>query len=110
MDLLINQYIHIQKYRLRKAAFGLIPFILNTTQDVTYFFESLNYKENIGRIEWIELNENRQIIDTGSADLGISTHLSFPNVFEHKGAVYMIPEAADTYCINLLKAVDFPRK
>ena len=93
-----------------KGCFWADPFYIEHDSRRYIFFESLNYKENIGRIEWIELNKNRQIIDTGPADLGISTHLSFPNVFEHKGAVYMIPEAADTHCINLLKAVDFPRK
>jgi len=93
-----------------KGCFWADPFYIEHDSRRYIFFESLNYKENIGRIEWIELNESHQVISSGQADLGISTHLSFPNVFEYEDAVYMIPEAAKTNCISLLKATDFPCK
>lgn len=93
-----------------KGCFWADPFYIEQDLRRYIFFETLNYKENIGRIEWVELNENYQVINHGPADLGICSHLSFPNVFRHQDTIYMIPEAADTGCINLLKATNFPRK
>ena len=93
-----------------KGCFWADPFYIEQDSRRYIFFESLNYKEGIGRIEWVELDEAYQVIHTGSVDLGISSHLSFPNIFEHEDAVYMIPEAAKTNCINLLKATNFPQK
>ena len=93
-----------------KGCFWADPFYIERDSRRYIFFESLNYKEGIGRIEWVELDEHHQVINSGPVDLGISSHLSFPNVFEHENAVYMIPEAAKTNCINLLKATDFPQK
>lgn len=107
MDQPIQTYMEILP---EKGCFWADPFYIEHDSRRYIFFESLSYKKNIGRIEWIELNESHQVISSGQADLGISTHLSFPNVFEYENAIYMIPEAAETNCINLLKATDFPRK
>lgn len=93
-----------------KGCFWADPFYIEQDSRRYIFFESLNYKEDIGRIEWVELNESNQVIDSGPIDLGISSHLSFPNVFKYKDTVYMIPEAGETHCINLFKAKDFPQK
>ncbi|MGP4971827.1 glucosamine inositolphosphorylceramide transferase family protein [Psychrobacter aquimaris] len=93
-----------------KGCFWADPFYIEQDSRRYIFFESLNYKEGIGRIEWVELDENHQVINVGPVDLGISSHLSFPNVFKHNNAIYMIPEAAKTNCINLLKATNFPQK
>jgi hypothetical protein len=93
-----------------KGCFWADPFYIERDSKSYIFFESLNYNENIGRIEWLELDESYQVIDSGPVDLGISSHLSFPNVFEHEDSIYMIPEAADTHCINLFKATGFPQK
>lgn len=93
-----------------KGCFWADPFYIEQDSRRYIFFESLNYKENIGRIEWVELNESNQVIDSGPTNLGISVHLSFPNVFKYNNVIYMIPEAAETNCINLLKATNFPHK
>ena len=39
-----------------------------------------------------------------------SFHLSYPQVFEDNGVVYMIPETAQTGEISLYEAIDFPKK
>ena len=93
-----------------KGCFWADPFYVEHDSKRYIFFESLNYKENIGRIEWVELNESYQVINSGPVDLGIRSHLSFPNVFKHNNTIYMIPEAAETKCINLFKAKEFPQK
>lgn len=93
-----------------KGCFWADPFYIQHDSRRYIFFESLNYKEYIGRIEWVELNESNQVINSGPTDLGISSHLSFPNVFKYQDTIYMIPEAGETHCINLLKATDFPQK
>jgi len=36
-------------------------------------------------------------------------HLSYPFVFAHSGDVYMIPETAEMRCVELYRAVEFPR-
>ncbi len=38
----------------------------------------------------------------------ISTHLSFPNVFEHGGEIYMMPESCGAGKLSVLKATNFP--
>lgn len=93
-----------------KGCFWADPFYIERESRRYVFFESLNYKKDIGRIEWIELDDSYQVIGSGPVDLGISSHLSFPNVFEHEDVIYMIPEAAETGCINLLKATNFPEE
>lgn len=35
-------------------------------------------------------------------------HLSYPNVFEHEGRVYMVPETAEAGQVRLYRAEDFP--
>ncbi len=37
-------------------------------------------------------------------------HLSYPNVFEHDGSIYMLPETRECDAVVLYKAVDFPRR
>lgn len=45
-------------------------------------------------------------------DLGIvlkeKHHLSYPNVFEHNGEIYMLPETRECDAVILYKAVEFP--
>jgi hypothetical protein len=36
-------------------------------------------------------------------------HLSYPFVFAHKGAIYMVPEGSKSRTLRLYKAVDFPK-
>lgn len=48
------------------------------------------------------LSPTECVLDTGY-------HLSFPNIFEHEGAYYMIPESSESKRIELYKAYDFPR-
>ena len=38
----------------------------------------------------------------------MSTHLSFPNIFEYEGTVYMMPESCGAGKVSILKAVRFP--
>lgn len=35
-------------------------------------------------------------------------HLSYPNVFEHEGQMYMVPETAEAGQVRLYRATDFP--
>lgn len=37
-------------------------------------------------------------------------HLSYPNVFENDGQIYMMPETHEDHCIQLYRAVEFPTK
>ena len=37
-------------------------------------------------------------------------HLSYPNVFEHAGSIYMMPETRECNAVLLYKAVEFPKR
>lgn len=37
-------------------------------------------------------------------------HLSYPNVFEHEGEIYMLPETRECEAVILYKAVEFPHR
>lgn len=60
----------------------------------------------LGYIELFEdysLSEFRPILEK-------PYHLSWPNVFNHRGTWYMIPETNEHGCIDLYRAADFPDK
>ncbi len=84
------------------------PFLIER-DGVTYlFFEDLRYREHRALISCCELSSAG---DPGPVFevLRRPYHLSYPFVFEHRGAMYMIPETKENRTVELYRATDFPR-
>ena len=74
-----------------------------------YLFYEVKTDHDHGEIWAQSLTKDGDWISHGKV-LGESFHLSYPQVFEHDGRVYMIPEAAMSGKVLLYSAIDFPIK
>jgi hypothetical protein len=85
------------------------PFLINKDDTAYIFFEDYSYKEEKGRISYIETRDFKTfsnvkpIIDT-------AFHLSYPFILEYEGKYYCIPEQYSTGEVALYEAVSFPDK
>jgi len=72
------------------------------------FCELYSYATDKGVIAALEMIE-------GAAS-GLQTvieepfHLSYPQVFEHRGLIYCMPESGQARCVSLYRAIDFPNR
>ena len=82
------------------------PFILTKDGKDYLFFEMYDRFKAKGVIGY-QVIENGKVGKRHKA-YEISTHLSFPNVFEHEGATYMMPESCGAGKLSVLKATHFP--
>jgi hypothetical protein len=72
------------------------------------FFEDYSTSTGKGVIAWMQyLSPGR--FSAPQTVLDRPYHLSYPFVFEHEGAVYMIPETYDVRRIEMYRARHFPR-
>jgi hypothetical protein len=84
------------------------PFIFEKNGEIYCFVEEFNFKKKKGVISYYILKENA--FKYVGVVLEESFHLSFPNVFEHDGTIYLCPESSSNNDIRLYKAVSFPDK
>src|SRR6056300_268043 len=83
------------------------PFVYKHN-DLNYlFFEEYDYQKGV--ISYSIINDDLTITPPTKI-IEESFHLSFPNVFEDNGKIYMIPETGDSGKIILYEAKEFPDK
>ena len=85
------------------------PFLFEWEGHRFLFAERMNRWRLIGSIAVCEIKENGDVTQFREV-LSEPFHLSYPNVFEHDGEVYMIPESGWNKDIRLYNATDFPIK
>lgn len=79
-----KQILSEEKYR-----FFADPFVLQSGSDVSVVFENFSYKSGLGHLSVWDRN-------SGVKDLMIKPiHMSFPFVFRHKEALWIIPEESE---------------
>jgi hypothetical protein len=83
------------------------PFALERNGRHFVFFEELPYAAGKAHIAMIE------IAPDGACSAPVRVlerdyHLSYPLLFEHEGALYMIPETAQNRSVELYRCVEFP--
>jgi hypothetical protein len=71
------------------------------------FFEDYRRSTERGRISVVEVTGDGAISPPQVA-VERDHHLSYPFVFSHEGAVYMIPETSEANRVELLRATGFP--
>ncbi len=97
-------------YRLMlppKDRFYADPFLVEKDGKTFLFFEDLRYCDNRALISCCELAADGT---TGTPFEVVRRpyHLSYPFLFEHEGAMYMIPETKGNRTIELYRATCFP--
>ncbi len=103
----INPVLEASDVTDRDARFVADPFMVRKAGSWYMFFEILDgttkqgdigFAESIDGLEW----HYRQVV------LDEPFHLSYPHVFEHNGAFYMVPESHSKNAIRLYQATSFP--
>jgi hypothetical protein len=83
------------------------PFVVQRRGRWYVFFEEMLHREGRGVLSCLELRadggwtEPRRVLER-------PYHLSYPNVFEHEGEWYMLPETHEARCVELYRALEFP--
>lgn len=83
------------------------PFVIAHDGRTFLFFEDYDYKTKRGNIARVELKADGTATEPKTV-LDLPYHLSYPFVFEHDGAMYMIPESASNRTVDLYRATNFP--
>ena len=91
-----------------KNSFLADPFLFSHKEKDYCFVEEFDFLNNRGHISVFEINDMKEKF------LGIALkeefHLSYPNIFEENGEIFMIPETSSNKDIRLYKCVEFPLK
>lgn len=84
------------------------PFLFNYNGDLWLFFERFPYKTNKGIISCTKILDGKptEIVDV----LDKPYHLSYPNIFEEDGQIFMIPECSAAKRIEVYRCLSFPDK
>jgi hypothetical protein len=69
--------------------------------------EALPWKERRGRIAAIERRRNGALA-LAPTSLTHDTHLSYPQLIEHEGDIYCLPEGCARHRVQLFRALEFP--
>lgn len=85
------------------------PFLFEKDGKVYVFYEAFDLIQRKGKIGYSIIDEKKKSISVHIV-LDEPYHLSFPNIFEHQGNIYMMPETCGNNTIKLFKAESFPNK
>lgn len=95
-------------FRMSRAYQALVadPFLF-TFGGKLYLFYEVETDHGHGEIWARSLSETGEWIELGKV-LSEDFHLSYPQVFQHEGKIYMLSEAAQSGSVLLYEAIDFP--
>ncbi len=83
-------------------------FIYEYNGITAVFVEMLDFHYGLGTIGVFEIKDGQVV---GPKEIiKEPTHMSFPNIFEHNGQVYMIPETYSANDVHLYKCKEYPYK
>lgn len=96
------------KVEAKKDYFYADPFVIKKENLFYVFFEHFDYKK--GKLAYYTISDNLVISEPEFLEIDISTHTSYPMIFEYQNEYYMIPEICHLNKINLYKCTNFPKK
>lgn len=90
---------------------GLVadPFWIRYEDAWWMFFEAYNNHARKGEIACARSSDGMKWTYVGCV-LRERFHLSYPQVFQHEGNCYMIPETGEAESVRLYRALEFPRR
>lgn len=84
------------------------PFVYEYEGKPCLFVELFDYHRVWGSIAVSEIKDGK--LGNFRMIIAEPNHMSFPNVFEYKGALYMLPETYQTNEVHLYQCVEYPYK
>lgn len=90
------------------ARFFADPFAIRVNGETTLFVEEFPFATERGLISAVTLSDDGRNRSAPRPVLERPYHLSYPQVFEHQGAIWMIPESSESEAIELYRADPFP--
>ena len=88
-------------------AYAADPFGFVHDGLLTVFVEHYDYTDRHGAIAAYRFDKDHRLLETREV-LREPWHLSYPQIFAHDGAIFMLPEAAQSQRLTLYQAQDFP--
>lgn len=85
------------------------PFLFEKDGKTYVFYEAFDLIMRKGKIGYSIIDENEDKLPLHII-LDEPYHLSFPNIFEFKGTIYIMPESCGDRSIKLFRAISFPEK
>ena len=85
------------------------PMIVRSEGQAFIFFEDYDYRSRRGHISVVELDASGCVGAPRTA-LQADHHLSYPFVFEWRGAHFMVPETERARAVRLYRSVEFPTR
>ncbi|MGB0866186.1 MAG: glucosamine inositolphosphorylceramide transferase family protein, partial [Granulosicoccaceae bacterium] len=92
-----------------RDVFWADPFPVHRDGRDWIFIEEATFEPRRGHLAVIEIDQSGQVIDH-QVVLKTPYHLSYPNVFEHRGEWYMVPESGEDQTIQLYRCTEWPGK
>lgn len=83
------------------------PFPITWGGRYYVFFEEYLYSTGKGHIAVLAIDDDGTI-GAPQIALDIPHHLSYPNVFEWEGQLYLLPECVESGCVRLYRCTSFP--
>ena len=83
------------------------PFLFEKDGITYIFYEALDLVTKLGKIGYSIYNEDGTCSDPKIV-IDEKFHMSFPNIFEYNGEIYIMPETCGDWRVRLYKAVKFP--
>jgi len=90
-----------------RGHFWADPYLHVADGRVLLFFEDFDYMSQLGSIAVADLADDGTVRDPRTV-LRRPYHLSYPQVFQHAGETWMIPESSESGAIELWRARQFP--
>ena len=84
------------------------PCVVEFEGRTAVFIEEMEFVDNIGYLSVIEFDLKNNPIMPPKKIIQRPYHMSYPNVFESKGGLYMIPETQKNSTIELYRCTKFP--
>ncbi|GHV61033.1 hypothetical protein AGMMS49587_04110 [Spirochaetia bacterium] len=98
----------IKPQKLPKNVFWADPFLYSYKDDLYVFFENYSYKTKRGKISVGKI-VNGTVCEVEDV-LDFDYHLSYPNIIEEDGALFLIPETSGNRRLEVYRCIDFPNK
>ena len=85
------------------------PFLFEKDGITYIFYEAFDLVTKLGKIGYSILKEDGTC-SSPNIIIDEKFHMSFPNIFEENGSIYIMPETCGDYRVKLYRAISFPDK
>jgi hypothetical protein len=102
----------LQQIPMPGGVFWADPFLYRHEKQLYVFFENYSDKTAKGKISFGRVVEEKgryALADVGDA-LDFDYHLSYPQIIEEDGEIFLLPESEQNRRLEIYRAVEFPAK